>query len=79
MIQYINEKIRNDDWTTTIKSFISYLESTTDDQWCIDIVRSADMSKNCLVGHFCEFKSDWDTSESFSWFEENGFTNILFL
>lgn len=34
-----------------LKAFISYLESTKDEEWCVDIVRSKGNKQNCVMGH----------------------------
>lgn len=33
---------------------IRYLESTTEDSWCTDVVKTKD-GKNCLLGHLFDF------------------------
>lgn len=49
---------------------ISRLEATTDDQWCMDIVRSKDQTKNCILGHvFAMGKNDEEGNAWWNWFE----------
>jgi hypothetical protein len=54
-----------------LRQVIAHLESTADDEWCVDIVRSKDETKNCIFGHIFnmgggdEIKgNDW-----WQWFE----------
>lgn len=41
----IVEKLKN------IDSFIDYLETTDDNEWCEDVVRTKGNEKNCVMGH----------------------------
>lgn len=56
---------------TLIDDFIKYCQNTTDDQWCMEVVRTKDQKANCLFGHLFEFAGD-DKTGSFYWdmFEE---------
>lgn len=54
-----------------IDQFIEYCKNTTEDQWCVDVVRSSDMKSNCLFGHLFEFAGNdklgnkyWDHFEA---------------
>ena len=53
---FINSAIRTDDWKDALSDLISYLDCTSEDQWCVDVVRTKD-NKNCLFGHVVEFFS----------------------
>lgn len=53
-----------------LQEVISYLEATTDEQWCMDRVRTKDQKKNCLMGHvFAMGKDDADSNKWLNWFE----------
>lgn len=41
-----------------LRPFITYLESTPDNSWQIDVVRSADGTCNCMFGHLYQFTTD---------------------
>ena len=48
----------------TIEHIINYLEQTTEDSWCLDVVKTTD-GKNCLFGHLF----DLGGSKLMDWFE----------
>ena len=47
-----------------IDCIINYLELTTEDSWCLDVVKTTD-GKNCLFGHLFDFGG----SKLMDWFE----------
>lgn len=53
------------------QKFIPYLESTQPEQWCVDVVRSKDLSSNCLFGHLANFLGDDNKvlNQGWDWFE----------
>lgn len=54
-----------------LKDFVEYLETTTEDSWCKDVVRNRN-GQNCLFGHlsnFCQHKPDDNITNDFDWFE----------
>lgn len=68
---FLKEKY-SDDWESMLKDFIAYLETTTEESWCTDIVRTKNGRGNCLLGHlsnFCRHKDNDDVSGDFDWFE----------
>lgn len=38
--------------------FLAYLESTSEDAWQVDVVRSSDGTRNCMFGHLYQWGSD---------------------
>lgn len=38
--------------------FIAHLEGTAEDAWQVDVVRSADGTRNCMFGHLFQFAYD---------------------
>lgn len=58
----------------TLDKFIEYLETTQEDEWSVDVVRSKDGKKDCVMGHLVNWyygKGDkgnimpiWDAFES---------------
>jgi hypothetical protein len=55
-----------------IKLIIAYLETTTEDSWCLDVVKTQD-GKNCLFGHLFDFGG----SKLMDWFECNYATTFM--
>lgn len=45
-----------------LKEFIQYLEATSPDSWCVDVVRTKD-GKNCLFGHLFQFGAGESNNE----------------
>lgn len=41
-----------------LNPFLAHLESTPEDAWQVDVVRSADGSRNCMFGHLYQFSYD---------------------
>lgn len=58
-----------------LADFITYLEATTDADWCEDVVRTVDGEQNCALGHVFEWGrargdgSDRAGSRAWDWFE----------
>lgn len=48
----------------SLKDIIYYLETTTEDSWCLNVVKTTD-GKNCLFGHLFDFGG----SKLMDWFE----------
>lgn len=48
----------------SLKYILDYLETTTEDNWCLDVVKTTD-GKNCLFGHLFDFGG----SKLMDWFE----------
>lgn len=48
----------------TILQIIAHLETTKDDEWCVDRVRTKDQKQNCLMGHVFNIgKNDREANE----------------
>lgn len=60
-----------------INEFIIYCENTTDDEWCLNVVRD-NSGKNCLFGHLFKFAGD-DKLGNYFWdyFEANYATTYM--
>lgn len=41
-----------------LELFLAYLESTSEDAWQVNVVRSADGTRNCLFGHLFQWGTD---------------------
>lgn len=41
-----------------LTGFIDYLETTPEDAWCTDVVRSPDGTANCVFGHLYQYVAD---------------------
>lgn len=53
-----------------LKEFLPFLEETSEESWCTDVVRSKDGSGNCLFGHLANFVGPKDNLvPDFDWFE----------
>ena len=53
-----------------INEFIKYCESTEENEWCVDVVRTRD-GKNCLFGHLFAFAgNDYLGCQFWDMFEE---------
>lgn len=53
-----------------LSSVIKYLESTSENSWCVDVVRTKDNSKNCMFGHlFAMGDDEKESNELWDWFE----------
>lgn len=69
---FIDHKYRDEKWQNLVSEIIDYLEGTTDDQWCVDVVKNRD-NGNCLFGHVFDFFSKkWGeekASQGWEWFE----------
>lgn len=58
-----------------LADFITYLEATSPEDWCEDVVRSQDGAQNCALGHVFEWGrargdgSDRAGSRAWDWFE----------
>lgn len=52
---------------------IPYIENTTEDSWCMDVVKTKD-GKNCLFGHLF----DLGGSELMDWFENIATTYMVY-
>lgn len=65
----------NDGDRERLTDFITYLEATTDADWCEEVVRSQDGEQNCALGHVFEWGrargdgSDRAGSRAWDWFE----------
>lgn len=65
----------DDESRARLADFITYLEATSPDEWCEDVVRSKDGSQNCALGHVFEWGrargdgSDRAGSRAWDWFE----------
>mgnify|MGYP003607769098 CR=1 FL=1 len=66
----IAEGRHNAAWHEFMARIISHLESTREEDWVEDVVRSKDGSKNCLFGHIFSMSEDekesnrlWDLFE----------------
>ena len=62
----------NDDRHLFLEGFIRYLEQTSEDSWCTDVVKNADGTKNCLFGHLADYfgiKGDENASVCIDTFE----------
>ncbi len=53
----------------TLQEIIDYMETTKEESWCVDVVRTKDQ-KNCFFGHLVNMESDpregqflWDIFE----------------
>lgn len=55
------------EWHDKLAKIISHLESTDEDDWCINIVRSKDQKKNCIMGHI--FNMGTNDKEGNDWWE----------
>lgn len=61
-----------EDYKSFLKDFIRYLDQTSDDTWCTEVVRTKDGKGNCLFGHlsnFCGHKGEQNVVPDFEWFE----------
>jgi hypothetical protein len=56
-----------------LNDIINYLETTKEDSWCTDVVKTKD-GKNCLFGHLF----DLGGSELMDWFERIATTYMLY-
>lgn len=57
----------------SLDEIISYLENTSEESWCTDVVKTKD-DKNCLLGHLFDFGGN----ELCSWFEEIATTYMFY-
>jgi hypothetical protein len=60
------------EWTppSTIEAVIAHMEATAEDSWQMDVVRSADGSRNCFFGHlFSMGANDQEGTRIWDWFE----------
>lgn len=54
----------------TIQDVIDYMESTDENSWNLDTVRSKDGSRNCFFGHLFDMGEDErEANEIWDWFE----------
>ncbi len=55
---------------STIEAVIAHMEATAEDSWQMDVVRSADGSRNCFFGHlFSMGADDREGTRLWDWFE----------
>jgi hypothetical protein len=47
-----------EDFIEDLPAFISHLETTAEDSWCTDVVRSPDGAANCVFGHLFQYATD---------------------
>ena len=47
-----------EDFIEDLPAFIAYLETTAEDSWCTDVVRSPDGAANCVFGHLFQYATD---------------------
>lgn len=47
-----------EDFIGDLRPFITHLETTAEDSWCTDVVRSPDGSANCVFGHLFQYAAD---------------------
>lgn len=61
----------------TIQEIIDYMESTSEESWGVDVVRTSD-GKNCFFGHLFNMGSD-ESESNFIWsaFEEGWATTYM--
>lgn len=66
---------------SSLEPFIEYLENTKDDEWIVDIVRSKDNARNCVMGHLINwfYGKDYTGPISNAWdiFEEMWATTYM--
>jgi hypothetical protein len=55
-----------------IETIINYLESTTDESWCLDVVKTKE-GRNCFFGHIFDFGG----GELWDWFENRWATTYM--
>lgn len=54
----------------TLEEIIRYMESTSEDSWCTEVVRQAE-GANCFFGHLSAYdKTENAHGELWEWFEE---------
>lgn len=63
---------RNEQFYSSLFDFIAYLENTTDDQWCVDVVKNRN-GGNCLFGHLWDWAggdvNEERANQLWAWFE----------
>jgi hypothetical protein len=59
--------------TFSLNVIIDYLEKTSEDSWCTDVVKTKD-GKNCLFGHLF----DLGGSKLMDWFENTANTYMVY-
>lgn len=61
-----------------IGGIISYMESTAEDSWQMNVVRSKDGTKNCFFGHLFNMGGDDERGSAlWGWFEERWATTYM--
>lgn len=74
----VPELHNGDLWEQNLQRVIDHCEATKEDDWCQDIVRSKDQSKNCLLGHiFAMGKNDEEGGCWWDWFEATVATTYM--
>jgi len=59
-------------FSDNLNQVIKFCDATSEGEWCTDVVRTKDTSKNCLFGHIFNMGDDQkESNQWWNWFEEN--------